>query len=220
MNVREELFLNQDLKYRDFHSKLMPSFDKNFVIGVRMPVLRKIAKEIANKDISFEAEYYEEKMLKGLVIGYRKNDIDSFLKELEEFIPLIDNWAVCDCCASGLKLTEKHMKRVWDFLMPYLNKSEYEIRFAVVMLLDYYINEDYIDSVIEVLTNIKSDEYYVNMVVAWAVSVAFVKFEDKIIPLFENHVLDKTVEKMAVRKISDSLRVPKQTKQNLKRICR
>ena len=139
MNLREELFSNQDLEYKAFHSKLVPTVNPDKIIGVRIPILRKIAKSIANERVDFPVEYYEEIMVKGFLIGYKKYDIDERLKVLSDFVPLIDNWAVCDCVCSTLKFTEKNRQAVWDFLMQYIDGTEYEVRFLVVMLMNLLI---------------------------------------------------------------------------------
>lgn len=216
MNLREELFENQDLEYKSFHSRLIPNIDPDEIIGVRIPVLRKIGKRLAKENVSFDAEYYEEKMLKGFVIGYSKYDsIDDFLRELSGFVPLIDNWAVCDCVCSTLKLTQKYKDKVWDFLMQYKNGSEYDVRFMVVMLMDYYMTDEYIDRVIDILKSIKRDEYYINMAVTWAFSVAFIKYPEKIMPIFESRALSPWVHNKSIQKTRESYRVSSETKDYL-----
>lgn len=212
MNLREELFANQDLEYKAFHSKLVPNISADNIIGVRIPVLRKLAKSIAKNNADFPVEYYEEKMIKGFLIGYKKLGVDERLKELAEFVPLIDNWAVCDCVCSTLKFTEKNREEVWDFLMQYKNGSEYEVRFFVVMLMDYYLVDEYIDRVNDMLLSIDREEYYVNMAVAWALSVAFVKYEDKVMEIFEKKMLPIWVHNKAIQKTCESFRVSKETK--------
>lgn len=212
MNLREELFANQDLEYKAFHSKLVPNISADNIIGVRIPVLRKLAKSIAKNNTDFSVEYYEEKMIKGFLIGYKKLSVDERLKELTEFVPLIDNWAVCDCVCSTLKFTEKNREEVWDFLMQYKNGSEYEVRFLVVMLMDYYLVDEYIDRVNAILLSIDREEYYINMAVAWALSVAFVKYEDKVMEIFEKKILPIWVHNKAIQKTCESFRVSKETK--------
>lgn len=216
MNVREELFKNQDLSYRDFHSKLVPNINKDLIIGVRVPVIRKLARQAVKENAEFEIEYYEEKQIAGLMIGYKICPLVQRLEEIKIFIPYIDCWGICDTFCSNLKFTEKNREAVWDFIQAYLSGSEYEIRFAVVMMMDYFIVDEYIGDVISILSNIKSDKYYVNMAVAWALSVAFVKYQDKVMPVIENKLLSKTVNNMTIQKISDSFRVDKQIKAYIK----
>ena len=216
MNVRDELFKHQDISYKNFHSKLIPNVPADEIIGVRVPVLRKIAKQALKENADVALKYYEEKMLRGFMAGYRKCSIDEHLKELAEFIPLIDNWAVCDCSCSTFKFTEKNREEVWEFIQPYLSGNEYDIRFAVVMIMDYYLTDEYIDRAIDILFSIKSDLYYVNMAVAWAVSVAYVKYENKILPLLESKTLPDWVHNKAIQKICESYRVEKDKKSCLR----
>lgn len=216
MNVRDELFKHQDISYKNFHSKLIPNVPADEIIGVRVPVLRKIAKQALKENADVALKYYEEKMLRGFMAGYRKCSIDEHLKELAEFIPLIDNWAVCDCSCSTFKFTEKNREEVWEFIQSYLSGNEYDIRFAVIMIMDYYLTDEYIDRAIDILFSIKSDLYYVNMAVAWAVSVAYVKYENKILPLLESKTLPDWVHNKAIQKICESYRVEKDKKSYLR----
>lgn len=215
MNLREELFNLQDLKYRDFHSALVPNIDKEQIIGVRLPELRKIGKKLT--DNNFDWHYYEEIMLHGFYIGYAKLSYEERISLLTEFIPYINNWAVCDCVSSTLKFVNKNRSDFLEFLKPYMNsQKEYELRFAVVMLMDYYLDDEYLKFTVDYLSKIKSDYYYVNMAVAWALSVAFVKDSNLVLPLIENYVLEPFVHNKTISKICDSYRVDKPIKEKLK----
>lgn len=215
MNLREELFNLQDLKYRDFHSALVPNIDKEQIIGVRLPELRKIGKKLT--DNNFDWHYYEEIMLHGFYIGYAKLSYEERISLLTEFIPYINNWAVCDCVSSTLKFVNKNRSDFLEFLEPYMNsQKEYELRFAVVMLMDYYLDDKYLKFTVDYLSKIKSDYYYVNMAVAWALSVAFVKDSNLVLPLIENYVLEPFVHNKTISKICDSYRVDKPIKEKLK----
>ncbi len=215
MNIRKELFNNQDSEYRDFHSRLVPNIDKEKIIGVRLPQLREIGKKLADNNFSWD--YYEEIMLHGFYIGYSKLPFNEKLELLKEFIPRIDNWAVCDCVCSSLKFVNKNKEDFLSFLKPYMNSGrEYELRFAIVMLMDYYIDDEHIDYVISFLSKIKSDYYYVNMAAAWALSAAFVKYQNLVMPLIESYTLDPFVHNKTISKICDSFRVDKNTKVILK----
>lgn len=215
MNLREELFNLQDLKYRDFHSALVPNIDKEQIIGVRLPELRKIGKKLT--DNNFDWHYYEEIMLHGFYIGYAKLSYEERISLLTEFIPYINNWAVCDCVSSTLKFVNKNRSDFLEFLKPYMNsQKEYELRFAVVMLMDYYLDDKYLKFTVDYLSKIKSDYYYVNMAVAWALSVAFVKNSNLVLPLIENYVLEPFVHNKTISKICDSYRVDKPIKEKLK----
>ena len=219
MNVREKLFKKQDPEYKDFHSKLVPTIEKDKIIGVRLPELRKIGKALSNND--FEWDYYEEIMLHGFYIGYAKLPFGERLALLDEFVPKIDNWAVCDCVCSTLKFVNKSKPEFLEYLKKYMNSDrEYEIRFAAVILMDYYIDDEYVDFTVNYLKGISSDYYYVNMAAAWALSVAFVKYRDKVMPLIESGCLTKEIHNMTISKIRDSFRVDKEDKAYLKTLRR
>ena len=146
--LREKLFSLADEKYKEFHGSLCPG--TNNIIGIRVPILRNLAGSIAKEDWreylkNAKDDYYEEVMLQGMVIGLAKMEFDERIEYVKEFIPKIDNWAVCDVTCAGFKFTKKNMEEVWKFLKPYLaSNKEFEIRFAVVMLLDFYITEEYL----------------------------------------------------------------------------
>lgn len=214
--VREQIFQLADEEYKQFQSKLCPGNDN--IVGVRVPNLRKLAKQIAKEDWreymkTAKNEYYEEVMLQCMVIGYVKADIEEILSYVTKLIPKIDNWAVCDGLCSGLKLTKKNKIHVWEYLQPYLlSKQEFEMRFGIVMLLTYYIEEAYIDKVLESLDRAKHDGYYVKMAVAWAISICYVKFPEKTMEHLKNNTLDDFTYNKALQKIIESLRVDKETK--------
>lgn len=218
--MREKLFALKDEKYRQFNCSLLPDIDN--VIGVRVPEIRKLAKELAKTDAwkNYKDDlYYEEIMIQGLVIGYAKLDAEDRLKYLREFIPKINNWGVCDVVCSNLKFTNKNKKLVWNFLQPYLvSHNEFEIRFGVVMLLDYFIDDEYIDRVLKILDKISHDGYYAKMAVAWALSVCFVKQWDKTFEYFKNSNLSKWTYNKAIQKTCESFRVPEDKKNILRKM--
>lgn len=215
MNLREELYRYQDLDYKDFHKKLIPNIDEDLLIGVRVPMLRQIARQALAENAENELYYYEEKMVYGMTLGLKNCYLDEHKQDIKKFVPLIDNWAVCDCCASSFKFTAKNLDGMYDFILSYVGKGEYETRFAVVMLMNYYLVDEYIDRVIDVLTSIKSDYYYVNMAVAWALSFAFIKYESKVMPIIQSRTLRREVQNKTIQKIKESTRVSKVVKQGL-----
>lgn len=224
--IRTDLLGLQDKKYQQFHSSLCPGTDN--IIGVRVPVLRNYAKKLSKQEnfkdyISFnKTVYYEEVMLQGMLIGFIRNtDIKEVLSIIKNFVPKIDNWAVCDIFCSGLKIVNKNKETVWNFIQKYLkSKKEFELRFAIVMMLDYFICEKYIDRVLTILDNIKHEAYYVKMAVAWTISVAFVKFKDKTMKYLKKNNLDDWTYNKALQKICESLRVSKETKKIIKAMKR
>ncbi len=216
MELRNELFKEQDLRYREFHSKLVPNIDKKKIIGVRLPLLRKIAKQAFRENADNMLEYYEEIMVYGLTLSMKKCSAIEHIEDLKSFIPLIDNWAVCDTCVSSFKFTNKYKEEIYPFVLSYINKSEYETRFAVVMLMCYYLDGEHIDEVLEILKGIKREEYYVNMAVAWAVATAFVKCREKTLALLFEKSLSPEVQNKSIQKIRDSFRVSKEDKELVK----
>lgn len=219
--IREQLFSKQDLEYKKFHSSLCPNIEN--IIGVRVPELRKMAKEIANRDYAhfFEnvkSEYYEELLLQGLVIGYAKISIEETFKYLKMFIPKINSWAVCDTTCSNLKITKKHMQEMWTFLEQYINSSkQYEIRFALVMYLNYFLREEYIDLIFKKIDKITSEEYYVQMAIAWLVSFAYIKQKEKTEKYLLKNNLDKFTYNKSIQKICESYRVSNEEKEKLRK---
>ena len=219
--IREKLFEKQDLKYKEFHSSLCPNVDK--IIGVRVPELRKIAKEIAQQYyVRFlsqaKDEYYEELLLQGLVIGYAKISIEETFEYLEKFVPKINSWAVCDTTCSNLKITKKHMQEMWEFLEKYINSNkEYEIRFALVMYLNYFLTEEYIDKILEKLDKIENKEYYVQMAIAWLISFAYIKQKEKTEKYLLKNNLDQFTQNKAIQKICESYRVEVAEKEKLRK---
>lgn len=170
-----------DEEYRTFHSRLIPNVDTVFY-GVRVPVLRKLAKQIIKGDwrgfveMTKQSAVYEMNMLCGMVIALAKCGFQEKLLYLEKFIPSINNWAVCDIVCGDLKDVKKHPGEMYEFIQPYLlSEKEYEVRFAVVILLQYFVTEEYINDVLRIYDGIRHDGYYVKMAVAWGISVCFIK---------------------------------------------
>ncbi|WML34529.1 DNA alkylation repair protein [Clostridium sp. OS1-26] len=214
--IRKQIFELADEEYKKFSSALLPNI--NNVLGVRLPALRKVAKEIAKEDwrrfiATADSEYFEEVMIQGMVLGYAKADIEEILQYVAAFVPKIDNWSVCDSFCIGLKFTKNNMERVWNFIQPFLfSKEEYGVRFGVVMLLDFYVTKEYIDRVLKLLDNVKHNGYYVKMAVAWAVSICYVKLPEPTMKYLKNNSLDDFTFNKSLQKITESLQVDKETK--------
>lgn len=221
MNIRKELEALSEKDYQKFSASLIPNI--NNVLGVRTPILRKLSKEILkNKNCekflkTNQFKYMEEYMLKGMVIGLLKNPVEEVLVYVKEFVPTIDNWAVCDCFCCSLKITNKNLDAVWDFLQPYFKSNkEFEIRFAYVMLLNYYLQDEYIDNVLKLIDNFKDDRYYAQMAVAWLVSICYIKYPDRTEQYLKKSKLDTWTYNKSIQKICESLKVGKETKEKLK----
>ncbi len=224
--IKKELKQLVDEKYREFHKGLCPGTEN--ILGIRVPVLRdyakKLAKEYEIKELlkNIDNEYYEEIMLQGMLIGLEKDKdkgIQNILKDIEEFVPKIDNWAVCDVFCAGLKMTKKHVKEMWDFLQKYVTSDkEFEIRFGVVMILDYYITEEYLEKNFAIFDNIKSDQYYVQMAVAWAISICLIKFYNKTLQYLKQARIDKFTYNKALQKAVESYRISQEQKAELRKM--
>lgn len=219
--MRKKLFALQDEKYKKFSCTLLPDTDN--IIGVRVPEIRKIAKELAKgkwQDYK-DDKYYEEIMLQGLIIGYAKTDDILRFELLKNFIPKIKNWGVCDIVCSNLKFTNKNKSQMWKFLQQYFySDSEFEVRFAVVMLLNYFIDDDYIDRVLNILDSIKHDGYYAKMAVAWAISICFVKQWDKSFKYIKSSNLPEWTYNKSIQKACESYRISDDKKRLLKALKR
>lgn len=209
-----------DPDYRAFHQKLVPEVDN--LLGVRIPALRVLARELARGDwrgylAAAGTDAYEEAMLQGLVLGYARMEIGELLERLREFIPKIGNWAVNDSVCAGLKLVKKHREETLAFLRPYFaGEAEFEVRFAVVMLMDHYIDEAYIDEALSLLRTVRHEGYYVKMAVAWALSVCYVKFPERTRPLLQGEAFDPQTRRMALQKIVESNRVDAREKAEIR----
>ena len=221
--IKEKLWKLADSKYKEFHSGLCPGIDT--IIGVRVPILRNYAKQLAKEyEISellkeIDNQYYEEIMLQGMLIGLEKGDFKIIQKHIEEFVPSIDNWAICDVFCASLKITKKHKEEMWELIQNYLHsKKEFEIRFAIVMILDFYIEEDYLEDIFDIFNHIYCQEYYVQMAVAWAISICLIKFYDRTIKYLETAILDTFTFNKALQKAIESYRVTDENKKVLKNI--
>lgn len=210
-----------DKKHQEFHSSLVP--DVNNMLGIPVPKLRALAKDLIKEcnDIDIYLsytgnKYYEELMLKGIVIGYIKCDWHKKLEYIESFVPQIHDWAVCDTFCSGIKPPKNELASFRNFIEPYLHSNdEFQIRFAVVILLQKYVNDEYIQSTLQALENTTNDKYYVKMAVAWALSVCYIKYPDLTTNLFNEYKLDKWVQNKAIQKCRESLRVTPEQKDML-----
>ena len=213
------LYNLQDLKYRDFHSSL--GINKEYLIGVRTPILKKIAMDISNGDYNDfiklnRHETYEEIIIHGLIIGYLKVDFNIVVELLEDYIPYIDNWALCDLVCSNLHIWNKNTKTGLTFVKKALkSENQWFKRVGIVLLLDYYINDDYIDYILNTFETYNSYEYYVIMAIAWLLSICYIKYPDKTSVLLKKKVLKKEIQNKTIQKIRESNRVGKDIKQRI-----
>ena len=219
--IQSRLLSLADTDYRDFSSALIPNCEN--MLGVRLPQLRAIAKEIAKSDCVQEFlnknkfEYFEEKMLQGMVIGYLQTPFDKHLDLVKNFVPKIDSWSVCDSFVCGLKFFKKDKIAVWNFLQKYLaSKDEFELRFGVVSLMDYFCDEEWFERAIDKLLTLYSEFYYAQMGIAWAISVFLAKFYDRTFTKLLDKTPSEVILKRSVQKACESLRLTKEQKQKLR----
>ena len=210
--IKQELKKLQDKKYKEFHSSLCPGV--NNIIGVRVPVLRNYAKELIQQyDFKYlmkniDNEYYEEIMLQGILIGLSKENFELILEYIENFISKINNWAVCDTFCAGLKVTKKNKEKMWDFILKYLNSDkEFEARFSIVMILDYYIEKEKLEEIFKIFDSIKIDKYYIQMAVAWAISICLIKYYDETLEYLKHANIDIFTYNKAIQKAIESYRI-------------
>lgn len=221
MSITEYLFSLQDLSYRDFHARLMPTVDKEKIIGVRVPFLRKKAKNINKAEAeAFMKElphrYYEENNLHGFIIAEIK-DFDLCIKELECFLPYVDNWATCDGMNPKVLGTRpcKLMLKIKEWL---LSGHTYTVRFAIKCLMDFYLDGNFSEEILEIVASVKSEEYYINMMCAWFFATALAKQKDSTLPFFTEGRLDTWVHNKAISKACESFRVDDETKMLLRKL--
>lgn len=223
-DIKKRILIEAEKDYKEFSAALIPNI--NNVLGVRIPVMRKIAKEFCKEYGEkclepYDTEFMEEVMVQGMIIGFLKKEPEKILKYIAEFVPRIDNWAVCDIFCGGLKFTKKNKELVWNFIQPYLkSEQEYEVRFGLVMLLSYFIVEDYIDKILLILDEFKHESYYARMGAAWLLSICYVKFPEKTHKYLTHSKLDKWTYNKGIQKICESFRVDKDTKNVLKSLKR
>ena len=214
--IRIELEKIAEENYRIFATKLIPNVDN--LLGVRLPRLRKIAKKIAQLDYEYYLVmdnhlYFEEVMLQGMIIGEIKLPWTERSRYVKQFISKIDNWSVCDSFCCGLKFEVSEKELVWQFLHPYFASDKpYDIRFAVVMLLFHFIDDEYAQKVFTLFDQIKNDDYYVKMAVAWAISIYFRELPTLTMSYLQKNQLDDWTYNKALQKITESLKVDFNTK--------
>ena len=224
---KNKLLEHADEKYIEFTKSLAVGNEESKRIGVRIPILRKYAKELRKEyELDFliqniDEEYYEELLLKAILIGeYSKLSFKELEKYIKYYVPKIYDWSLCDTFCSGLKITKKYYKEVWKLLQCYLNsKQEFEVRFALVMILNYYINDEYIDEIFEIINNVSLDKYYVKMANAWLISYCVIKEYDRTFEFLKNNCkVDEWTYRKGIQKSLESFRVSTENKAELKKL--
>lgn len=224
--IRNWLEEHAEAKLRDFSSALVPGARPMY--GVRLPLLRAYARELAKREDwrawieGASDDTVEETLLQGLVIGYARMEADEAYSRLAAYVTKIDNWMLCDSPCCSFTFVRRDRERTWRFLQPYLaSREEFPLRFGVVMLLDHFLTDAYINKVLECLDGLRPEGYYARMGVAWALSVCFVKYPRQTMPFLERSRLDDETFNLAVRKILESRRTPEESRlmiRSLKRL--
>lgn len=214
--VRKGLFELQDLEYKAFHSRLMPTISPETIIGVKTPALRKFAKDLANlretelflKDLPHT--YYEENNVHGFLVEGMK-DFDKCLAEVDRFLPYVDNWATCDMMRP--KVFKKNPKALLPKIEEWMASGEtYTVRYGIGMLMTYFLEEHFEIKYPEAVAAVESEEYYVRMMVAWYFATALAKQWDAVIPFIEEGRLEKWTHNKAIQKAIESYRITPEQK--------
>lgn len=218
--IREKLFSLQDFKYGDFQAKLMPTIARETVIGVRTPVLREYAKKLAKEENVSEFlqdlphQYFEENQLHAFIICEQKN-YEECIKELNFFLPYVDNWATCDQMSP--KVFRKHHGELLEQIKIWMDSDKtYTIRYGIGMLMAHFLEEDFEITYVEMVADIRSEEYYVNMMIAWYFATALAKQYEAVVPFIEKRRLDNWTHRKAIQKAVESYRITKEQKEYLK----
>ena len=218
--LEEQLFEMQDLKYRDFHSKLLPGIDKETLIGIRTPMLRKFSREFAKTPEAEEFlqilphRYYEENNMHMMIVTGIK-DYETCLAEVKKFLPYINNWATCDLPAP--KCFEEYREELLPVIREWLLTTDtYTIRYGIGLLMRLYLDDMYRPEYADLVARVRSEEYYVNMMIAWYFATALAKQWDTVIPYLEERKLDRWVHQKTIQKAVESFRITSEQKVYLK----
>ena len=219
-DLHKELKKLQDLKYRDMQVKIIPNLEPSSIIGVRTPELKAMAKEILKSGDyadflnDLPHKYFEENQLHAFILSGMK-DADECFEELEKFLPYVDNWATCDQMSP--KIFKKHKEELLKRVKVWITSGEpYTIRFGVGMLMEHFLDDDYDTKYPAIVAKLRSDEYYVNMMIAWYFATALAKQYDTILPYIEKKKLDKWTHNKAIQKSVESYRITNEQKAYLK----
>lgn len=219
-SIQSLLFEQQDLTYRDFQSKLMPTVDSETVIGVRTPILRKLAKQIFKSEEcdAFLAElphkYFEENQLHTFIVSEIK-DMEACLDRVDEFLPYVNNWATSDQLSP--KVFKKNKERLLEKIDQWIASDlTYSKRFGIGMLMQHFLNDDFKPEYLDKVIPVRSEEYYVNMMIAWFFATALTKQYESTVYVIEDHLLDDWTHKKAIQKARESLAIPIERKEYLK----
>lgn len=224
--IQDKLFEMADKEYEEFNSKLCPDTNRK-MLGIRVPLLRKLAQSLLKEHSleellkEFKGQYFEEVLLEGLVIAYCKMPFEKKMNYIKKFVPKIDSWAISDTFVPTIKVKPNELDLAWEFILPYTkSKEQFDVRFSVIMMLDYFITDDYVDKVIKELDKIQHEGYYVKMAVAWTIAEIGIKYNDKALAYLKNNNLDNFTYNKAIQKMIESYRITDEQKKYLRSIKR
>lgn len=215
---RNELRKLADLKYREFHKKLTTT--KYEILGISVPKLRQIAKQINKTDtMSFfsfcQNDFYEEVLIEGLVIASLEDEND-FLTQLEKYLPKIDNWAICDSFCNSFKIVAKNPKNYFDYFCGLLKRTDpFTIRVGLVTILNFYINQECLETIFQHVNEITTNHYYVNMATSWLLAEMYIYYPIETENYLKKAKINDFTMNKTISKIRDSYRVSKEKKEEL-----
>ncbi len=211
----------QDLDYQKFHSKITKTNYK--IIGIRVPLMRKIADNIYKGNYlkyleSYDNNYYEEIFIRGIVISKIK-DINILIKQMKEFVLKIDNWAICDSFCNSLKIVNKNKDIFWNEILNFIKSDkEFVVRVGIILILNFYIEEKYLDKIFNIFDNLNTDKYYINMAISWTICEMYIKYKDKTLKYMKKNKLNSFVKNKTISKIKDSYRISMEEKEYLSQL--
>ncbi|MBR0366049.1 MAG: DNA alkylation repair protein [Clostridia bacterium] len=215
-----ELFRLQDKKYADMQKRIIPTVDPDRIIGVRTPELRSFAKKLYKDEeidlflADLPHRYFDEDQLHSFVISTEK-DLDACIKKIEEFLPYIDNWATCDQLSP--KAFKKEPKKLLPYIRTWIKSNEtYTVRFAIGMLMRFFLDEEFDTKYADMVAELRSEEYYINMMIAWYFATALAKQYAAILPYLEEKRLDAWTHNKAIQKSIESYRITPEQKEYLR----
>ena len=222
MDIKEKLFAMKEEKYGDFSASLMPDMPRERVIGVRIPKLRAFVKEISGNTSDFISilphYFFEENNLHAFIIS-SISDFDKCVSEVDRFLPYIDNWATCDSLRPSC--FSKNKDKLLEYIYRWIRSDKvYTVRFAIEMLMVHYLEDDYSDDYAKLVASVRSEEYYVNMMIGWYFATALTKRWDSVIYFIEEGLISPVARKMAIRKGIESLAIPNERKAYLRELSR
>lgn len=226
-NITARLYELQDKDYADFHSRLIPTVARDTIIGIRVPVLRNFAKEIKGSETAssflsqLPHQFYDENMLHAILLSEisRKDDYDRCIELVDAFLPYVDNWAVCDILSPKVFRKNRHLltDKIYEWSA---SDKPYTCRFGMEMLMTHYLDEDYSEEYLEIPASVHSEEYYVNMMIAWFYATALAKHWNDSITYLENNRLDSWTHNKTIQKACESYRITAEQKEYLRTLKR